>query len=254
MRKCDSGGLPLVQTSISVQRKLAAQLGPEVRFTSPCVTAARRCRNGRAIGRQWDRELLIFPQYPHYAMASWERWWYGSWRNCRARPAHPDELRPAVFLRTLTTSRPCRLVTAPYLQSRMITCFSASRTAGAPHAQGGLVPRALLGEPGMLRHLFPGPCDLLPRPGAGDDSGLGRADRDSRRSPPRSPFKSRLRARPGSSHSPISNSAGRRRRARNASWSSARPSPPIVWRPGEIAMPAGNLPRRGGVSIGKFLP
>lgn len=66
-------GSPLVQTSISVQRKLAAQLGPE----SPVYLAMRYGRPSVAemvgqLAANGIEELLIFPQYPHYAMASWE--------------------------------------------------------------------------------------------------------------------------------------------------------------------------------------
>ena len=66
-------GSPLIVTSRRVQQKLAAALGPKVP-----VAIAMRC--GRpsidAVVRQLAdsgvEQLLVVPQYPHYAMSSWE--------------------------------------------------------------------------------------------------------------------------------------------------------------------------------------
>jgi ferrochelatase len=66
-------GSPLVVTSRSVERKLAAALGPEtpvylaMRYGEPSIAAmvAQMAADG-------IQEVLLFPQYPHYAMASWE--------------------------------------------------------------------------------------------------------------------------------------------------------------------------------------
>ena len=66
-------GSPLVQTSIAVQRKLAAALGPgtpvylAMRYGRPAVAEIV----GRMAADGVD-EVLVFPQYPHYAMSSWE--------------------------------------------------------------------------------------------------------------------------------------------------------------------------------------
>jgi len=66
-------GSPLVATSRSVQQKLAAALGAGVpvhlamRYGSPSVASAIS-----ALAREGCEEVLLFPQYPHYAMASWE--------------------------------------------------------------------------------------------------------------------------------------------------------------------------------------
>jgi protoporphyrin/coproporphyrin ferrochelatase len=66
-------GSPLVATSRSVQQKLAAALGPDVpvhlamRYGSPSVSSAIA-----DLAREGCEEVLLFPQYPHYAMASWE--------------------------------------------------------------------------------------------------------------------------------------------------------------------------------------
>ncbi|HWA10318.1 MAG TPA: ferrochelatase [Opitutaceae bacterium] len=66
-------GSPLVVTSKSVQAKLAAALGPALpvylamRYGNPSIAevVARIAADG-------VDEVLLFPQYPHYAMASWE--------------------------------------------------------------------------------------------------------------------------------------------------------------------------------------
>jgi protoporphyrin/coproporphyrin ferrochelatase len=66
-------GSPLVATSESVRSKLAAALGPGVpvhlamRYGNPSVASAVA-----ALAREGCEEVLLFPQYPHYAMASWE--------------------------------------------------------------------------------------------------------------------------------------------------------------------------------------
>ena len=66
-------GSPLILTSQSVQRKLAAALGPE----TPVYLAMRYGRPSIAsiiaqIAADGVEEVLLFPQYPHYAMSSWE--------------------------------------------------------------------------------------------------------------------------------------------------------------------------------------
>jgi len=66
-------GSPLLVTSRSVQAKLAAALGPDtpvylaMRYGEPSIAAvvARLAADG-------IDEVLLFPQYPHYAMSSWE--------------------------------------------------------------------------------------------------------------------------------------------------------------------------------------
>jgi ferrochelatase len=66
-------GSPLVVTSRSVRQKLAAALGPEIpvalamRYGRPSIGAVI----GQLAGSGVD-ELLLIPQYPHYAMSSWE--------------------------------------------------------------------------------------------------------------------------------------------------------------------------------------
>ncbi len=67
------GGSPLVLTSKSVRDKLAATLGPEVpvylamRYGTPSIASVFQ-----AIAAAGIEELLLIPQYPHYAMSSWE--------------------------------------------------------------------------------------------------------------------------------------------------------------------------------------
>jgi protoporphyrin/coproporphyrin ferrochelatase len=66
-------GSPLLATSRSVQAKLAATLGPDtpvylaMRYGEPSIASvvARLAADG-------IDEVLLFPQYPHYAMSSWE--------------------------------------------------------------------------------------------------------------------------------------------------------------------------------------
>ena len=66
-------GSPLVAISQSVQRKLAATLGAAMpvhlamRYGNPSIASVVH-----QIAADGIEELLLFPQYPHYAMASWE--------------------------------------------------------------------------------------------------------------------------------------------------------------------------------------
>ncbi|MDD2764328.1 MAG: ferrochelatase [Opitutaceae bacterium] len=66
-------GSPLIVTSRSVQQKLAAALGPDV----PVALAMRYGRPAIApvisqLAASGVRKVLLIPQYPHYAMSSWE--------------------------------------------------------------------------------------------------------------------------------------------------------------------------------------
>ena len=66
-------GAPLIRISESVRAKVAQALGPgtgvylAMRYGEPSIpaVAARMAADG-------VEELLVFPQYPHYAMSSWE--------------------------------------------------------------------------------------------------------------------------------------------------------------------------------------
>jgi protoporphyrin/coproporphyrin ferrochelatase len=66
-------GSPLLATSEAVRRKLAEALGPGVpvlaamRYGNPSIESAVA-----ALAAAGHDEVLLFPQYPHYAMASWE--------------------------------------------------------------------------------------------------------------------------------------------------------------------------------------
>ncbi len=66
-------GSPLVATSASVRGKVAAALGEGVpvhiamRYGNPSIASAVA-----ALVKEGCDEVLLFPQYPHYAMASWE--------------------------------------------------------------------------------------------------------------------------------------------------------------------------------------
>lgn len=66
-------GSPLVTTSTKVRDQLAASLGP----ATPVYLAMRYGKPAIAdvlatIAADGIEELLLFPQYPHYAMSSWE--------------------------------------------------------------------------------------------------------------------------------------------------------------------------------------
>ena len=66
-------GSPLVLTSIRVQQKLAEELGEQtpvylaMRYGNPAIAAVMA-----QIVADGVEELLLFPQYPHYAMSSYE--------------------------------------------------------------------------------------------------------------------------------------------------------------------------------------
>ncbi len=66
-------GSPLILTSKAVADKLAAALGPDtpvylaMRYRQPSIASV--IERMRADGVE---EVLLFPQYPHYAMSSWE--------------------------------------------------------------------------------------------------------------------------------------------------------------------------------------
>jgi protoporphyrin/coproporphyrin ferrochelatase len=66
-------GSPLVVTSGKVRAKLATELGDEapvylaMRYGSPSIASVIA-----QIAADGVQELLLFPQYPHYAMSSWE--------------------------------------------------------------------------------------------------------------------------------------------------------------------------------------
>lgn len=66
-------GSPLLRISERVQRALARRTGPALpihlamRYGAPAVAEAIRELAGAGIS-----EVLLFPQYPHYAMSSWE--------------------------------------------------------------------------------------------------------------------------------------------------------------------------------------
>lgn len=68
-----SEGSPLIAISRNVRDKLAAQLGSDtpvylaMRYAEPSIGAVLA-----QIAADGIEEILLFPQYPHYAMSSWE--------------------------------------------------------------------------------------------------------------------------------------------------------------------------------------
>jgi ferrochelatase len=67
------GGSPLLVTSGSVRDKLAATLGPDLpvrmamRYGNPSIPSVLE-----GLAKDGVTDVLLFPQYPHYAMSSWE--------------------------------------------------------------------------------------------------------------------------------------------------------------------------------------
>lgn len=67
------GGSPLILTSKAVAAKLAASLGPAtpvylaMRYRQPSIASVIERMKADGI-----EQVLLFPQYPHYAMSSWE--------------------------------------------------------------------------------------------------------------------------------------------------------------------------------------
>lgn len=66
-------GSPLLVTSLAVQARLAQALGPDtpvylaMRYGEPSITSVLRTLEAEGV-----TDLLVIPQYPHYAMSSWE--------------------------------------------------------------------------------------------------------------------------------------------------------------------------------------
>lgn len=66
-------GSPLIATTESVRAKLATELGADtpvvtaMRYGNPSIASALESLAAKGIA-----EVLLIPQYPHYAMASWE--------------------------------------------------------------------------------------------------------------------------------------------------------------------------------------
>lgn len=66
-------GSPLIAVSKSVRRKLASELGPDMpvylamRYGNPSIASVLT-----QIAADGVTDVLLFPQYPHYAMSSWE--------------------------------------------------------------------------------------------------------------------------------------------------------------------------------------
>lgn len=109
-------GSPLVVTSKSVRDKLAAELGAEapvylaMRYGNPSIASvlAKMAADGVT-------DILLFPQYPHYAMSSWETV-VVKVRDEAAllgKPLHIDTVQP--FYEDADYIEALYQVTAPYL-------------------------------------------------------------------------------------------------------------------------------------------
>ncbi len=109
--------------------------------------------------------MLLFPQYPHYAMSSWETVVVRVYEEAAARfpgmriscvqPFYGD----ADYIEVLEA------VAAPFLaRAYDHLLFSYHGTPGAPPAQGRFVARPLPDVGRLLHHPLAGPCHVLPRP------------------------------------------------------------------------------------------
>ncbi|MET0263798.1 MAG: ferrochelatase [Rariglobus sp.] len=109
-------GSPLVVTSKKVRKKLAAELGAEspvylaMRYGNPSIASvlAQMVADGVT-------EILLFPQYPHYAMSSWETVVVKVQEEAARLPSAPrvDTIQP--FYEDADYIEALYQVTAPYL-------------------------------------------------------------------------------------------------------------------------------------------
>jgi protoporphyrin/coproporphyrin ferrochelatase len=110
-------GSPLIVISKSVQQKLAATLGPAtpvylaMRYGTPSIASVLE-----KIADDGVEELLLFPQYPHYAMSSWETVVVKVREEAAQRAARVriDCVQP--FYADADYIEALHAVTAPYLQ------------------------------------------------------------------------------------------------------------------------------------------
>ena len=152
-------GSPLVATTERVRRALAAALGPGVpvhsamRYGSPSIASAVA-----ALAAQGCDEVLLIPQYPHYAMSSWETVVVRVYEEAaRLAPRHARQLRPALLRGPgLHRGTPRRGLAAARGAARP-PAVQLPRPSRAPPAQGRFVAGPLHGR-GRLLH------DMLARP------------------------------------------------------------------------------------------
>ena len=109
-------GSPLVVTSKSVREKLAAELGSDtpvylaMRYGNPSIASVLA-----QIVADGVTDILLFPQYPHYAMSSWETVVVKVQEEAArlAKPLHIETVQP--FYEDADYIEALYQVTAPYL-------------------------------------------------------------------------------------------------------------------------------------------
>ncbi len=139
-----------------------------MRYGNPSIASAIA-----AIAAEGCDEVLLFPQYPHYAMASWETVVARVYEEAASQaPAMRVSCVQPFFgdsdyiemLHSVSASLPREAPRPPPVQ--------LPRDTGAPPAEGGLVARALHRGCRLLHDLLAGPRDLLPGPVHAHDGGI----------------------------------------------------------------------------------
>jgi len=110
-------GSPLVVTSRSVRDKLAARLGSEtpvylaMRYGQPAIASVVS-----QMAQDGIQEVLLFPQYPHYAMSSWETVVVKVYEEAARLAPHLRVSTVQPFFADADYIEALHTVTAPYLQ------------------------------------------------------------------------------------------------------------------------------------------
>ena len=118
-----------------------------------------------ALAREGCDEVLLFPQYPHYAMASWETVVARVYEEAAQRAPGMRVTCVQPFYGDPDYIEMLHAVAAPFLADAVRPPpLQLPRHSGAPPAQGRLVPRALHDRRRLLHDLLAGARDLLPGP------------------------------------------------------------------------------------------
>jgi len=108
-------GSPLVVTSKSVRQKLATELGSEapvylaMRYGNPSIASVLAQMTADGV-----TDILLFPQYPHYAMSSWETVVVKVQEEAAALPSPPRIETVQPFFEDADYIEALYQVTAPY--------------------------------------------------------------------------------------------------------------------------------------------
>ena len=169
-----AAGSPLVATSESVRRKLSAKLGPEtpvhitMRYGNPSIASTVR-----ALVAEGCEEVLLFPQYPHYAMASWETVVARIYQEAAKQAPGMKVSCVQPFYGDADYIDMMLAVAAPALEKLLRPpALQLSWDPRATPAQGGFLACALHRGGRLLQHLLPCASDLLPGPVREDHKGI----------------------------------------------------------------------------------